>query len=104
MLEERLGDIFIDAPELAKLLEQAIDLDQGNLKIKNSIKINPNFKQLKLVPEVGQLETELEGGLEELLEKRIEALEERFEILLDNDFQLGLLEQISNLDQESLKN
>ena len=38
MLEERLGDIFNDAPELAKLLEQAIDLDQGNLKIKNSIK------------------------------------------------------------------
>ena len=38
MLEERLGDIFDDAPELAKLLEQAIDLDQGNLKIKNSIK------------------------------------------------------------------
>ena len=43
MLEERLGDIFIDAPELAKLLEQAIDLGQGNLKIKNSIKINPRF-------------------------------------------------------------
>ena len=38
MLEERLGDIFDDDPELAKLLEQAIDLDQGNLKIKNSIK------------------------------------------------------------------
>ena len=38
MLEERLGDIFDDAPELAELLEQAIDLDQGNLKIKNSIK------------------------------------------------------------------
>lgn len=43
MLEERLGDIFNDAPELAKLLEQAIDLDQGNLKIKNSIKMNPRF-------------------------------------------------------------
>ena len=43
MLEERLGDIFIDAPELAKLLEQAIDLGQGNLKIKNSTKINPRF-------------------------------------------------------------
>ena len=49
------------------------------------------------------IETELEGSLEELLEKRIEALEERFEILLDNDFQLGLLEQTINLDQESLK-
>jgi len=43
MLEERFGDISNDAPELAKLLEQAIDLDQGNLKIKNSIKINPRF-------------------------------------------------------------
>ena len=56
-----------------------------------------------MVPEVGQLETELESSLKELLEKRVEALEERFEILLDNDFQLGLLEQIINLDQESLK-
>ena len=43
MLEERFGDISNDAPELAKLLEQAIDLDQGNLKIKNSIKMNPRF-------------------------------------------------------------
>ena len=43
MLEERFGDIFDDALELAKLLEQAVDLDQGNLKIKNSIKINPRF-------------------------------------------------------------
>ena len=49
------------------------------------------------------IETELEGSLEELLEKRIEALEERFGILLDNDFQLELLEQIFDLDQESLK-
>ena len=43
MLEERFGDIFNDALELATLLEQAVDLDQGNLKIKNSIKINPRF-------------------------------------------------------------
>ena len=43
MLEERLGNILNDGPELVKLLEQAIDLDQGNLKIKNSIKINPKF-------------------------------------------------------------
>ena len=43
MLEERFEDIFKDALELAKLLEQAVDLDQGNLKIKNSIKINPRF-------------------------------------------------------------
>ena len=49
------------------------------------------------------IETELEGSLEKLLGKRVEALEERFEILLDNDFQLGLLEQTINLDQESLK-
>ena len=49
------------------------------------------------------IETELEGSLEELLEKRVEALEERFEILLDNDFQLELLEQIFDLDRESLK-
>ena len=48
-------------------------------------------------------ETELEGSLEKLLEKRVETLEERFETLLDNDFQLGLLEQTINLDQESLK-
>ena len=39
MLGERfVWDIFDDAPELPELLEQAIDLDQGNLKIKNSIK------------------------------------------------------------------
>ena len=39
MLEERfVWDIFDDASELPELLEQAIDLDQGNLKIKNSIK------------------------------------------------------------------
>ena len=43
MLEERLGDIFNDAPELVELLEQAIDLDQGNLKNKNSIRLNPRF-------------------------------------------------------------
>ena len=48
-------------------------------------------------------ETELEGSLEKLLEKRVETLEERFETLLDNDFQFGLLEQTINLDQESLK-
>ena len=42
-LEERFEDIFNDALELARLLEQAVDLDQGNLKIKNSIKINPRF-------------------------------------------------------------
>ena len=48
-------------------------------------------------------ETELEGSLEKLLEKRVETLEERFETLLDNDFQLGLLDQTINLDQESLK-
>ena len=58
---------------------------------------------MKVVPEVGQLETDLESSLEELLEKRIEALEERFGILLDNDFQLELLEQIFDLDQESLE-
>ena len=56
-----------------------------------------------MVPEVGQLETDLESSLEELLEKRIEALEERFGILLDNDLQLELLEQIFDLDRESLK-
>ena len=49
------------------------------------------------------IETELEGSLEALLEKRVEALEERFETLLDNDSQLGLLEQIFDLDQESLQ-
>ena len=49
------------------------------------------------------IETELEGSLEKLLEKRVETLEERFETLLDNDFQLGLLDQTINLDQESLK-
>ena len=43
MLEERLGNIFNDGSELVKLLEQVIDLDQGNLEIKNSIKINPRF-------------------------------------------------------------
>ena len=43
MLEERFGDISNDAPEPAKLLEQAIDLDQGNLKNKNSIRIIPRF-------------------------------------------------------------
>ena len=48
-------------------------------------------------------ETELEGSLEKLLEKRVETLGERFETLLDNDFQLGLLDQTINLDQESLK-
>ena len=49
------------------------------------------------------IETELEGSLEKLLEKRVETLGERFETLLDNDFQLGLLDQTINLDQESLK-
>ena len=60
---------------------------------------------MKIVPEIGQLETDLENNLEELLEKRIEALEEGFGILLDNDLQLELLdnEQIFDLDQESLK-
>ena len=44
-LEEKFGNILDDGSELVKLLEQVIDLDQGNLKIKNSIKINPeNFK------------------------------------------------------------
>ena len=43
MLEERFGDIFNGALDLVELLEQASDLDQGNLKIKNSIKINPRF-------------------------------------------------------------
>ena len=60
---------------------------------------------MKIVPEIGQLETDLENNLEELLEKRIEALEEGVGILLDNDLQLELLdnEQIFDLDQESLK-
>ena len=60
---------------------------------------------MKIVPEIGQLETDLENSLEELLEKRIEALEEGFGTLLDNDLQLELLdnEQIFDLDQESLK-
>ena len=60
---------------------------------------------MKIVPEIGQLETDLENNLEELLEKRIEALEEGFGILLDNDLQLELLEneQTFDLDQESLK-
>ena len=56
---------------------------------------------MKIVPEVGQLETDLERSLEELLETGIEALGEEFEILLDNDLQLDLLEQIFDLDQES---
>ena len=43
MLEERLENIFHDDSELVKLIEQVIDLDQGNLEIKNSIKINPEF-------------------------------------------------------------
>ena len=43
MLEERFGDIFNGALDLVELLEQASDLDQGNLKIKNSIKLNPRF-------------------------------------------------------------
>ena len=59
---------------------------------------------MKIVPEIGQLETDLENNLEELLEKRIEALEEGFGILFDDDLQLELLdnEQIFDLDQESL--
>ena len=43
MLEERFGDIFTGALDIVELLEQASDLDQGNLKIKNSIKLNPRF-------------------------------------------------------------
>ena len=43
MLEGRLENIFHDDSELVKLIEQVIDLDQGNLEIKNSIKINPKF-------------------------------------------------------------
>ena len=60
---------------------------------------------MKIIPEIGQLETDLENNLEELLEKRIEALEEGFGILFDDDLQLELLdnEQIFDLDQESLK-
>ena len=42
-LEGRLENIFHDDSELVKLIEQVIDLDQGNLEIKNSIKINPKF-------------------------------------------------------------
>ena len=60
---------------------------------------------MKIIPEIGQLETDLENNLEELLEKRVEAPEEGFGILLDDDLQLELLdnEQIFDLDQESLK-
>ena len=60
---------------------------------------------MKIVPEIGQLETDLENNLEEPLEKRVEALEEGFGILFDDDLQLELLdnEQIFDLDQESLK-
>ena len=43
MLEEKFGDIFTGALDIVELLEQASDLDQGNLKIKNSIKLNPRF-------------------------------------------------------------
>ena len=43
MLEERLENIFHDDSELVKLIEQVIDLDQGNLEIKNPIKINLKF-------------------------------------------------------------
>ena len=43
MLEEKFGDIFNGALDPVKLLEQASDLDQGNLNIKNSIKLNPRF-------------------------------------------------------------
>ena len=44
-LEEKFGNILDDGSELVKLLEQVTDLDQRDLKIKNSIKINPeNFK------------------------------------------------------------
>ena len=43
MLEERLENIFPDDSELVKLIEQVIDLDQGNLGIKNSIKTNPKI-------------------------------------------------------------
>ena len=53
---------------------------------------------MKIVPEVGQLETDLERSLEELLETGIEALGEEFEILLDNDLQPELLEQILDFD------
>ena len=104
--EEKFGNILDDGSELVKLLEQVTDLDQRNLKIKNSIKINPkNLVSKWIVPEIGQLETDLENSLEELLEKRIEALEEGFGILFDDDLQLELLdnEQIFDLDQESLK-
>ena len=44
-LEEKFGNILDDGSELVKLLEQVTDFDQRDLKIKNSIKINPeNFK------------------------------------------------------------
>ena len=56
-----------------------------------------------MIPEVGQLETESEGNFEELPEAGIEALEERLEDIIENDLQLGLLEQIFDPDQESLK-
>ena len=104
--EEKFGNILDEGPELVLLLEQVTDFDQRDLKIKNSIKINPkNLVSKWIVPEIGQLETDLENSLEELLEKRIEALEEGFGILFDDDLQLELLdnEQIFDLDQESLK-
>ena len=43
MFEERLENTFHDDSGLVKLIEQVIDLDQGNLENKNSIKINPEF-------------------------------------------------------------
>ena len=44
-LEEKFGNILDEGSELVKLLEQVTDFDQRDLKIKNSIKINPeNFK------------------------------------------------------------
>lgn len=44
-LEEKFGNILDEGPELVLLLEQVTDFDQRDLKIKNSIKINPeNFK------------------------------------------------------------
>ena len=43
--EEKFGNILDEGPELVLLLEQVTDFDQRDLKIKNSIKINPeNFK------------------------------------------------------------
>ena len=56
-----------------------------------------------MIPEVGQLETESEGSFEKLPEAGIEALEERLKDIIENDLQLELLEQIFDLDQESLK-